>query len=350
MEIINIVVHEIRKESDSREVEVNLREYENPVDNLSLELSDSLGELFKKTGLIFGAFDEGSVEQPLARFVADLEENYDENERALDNFLDFSKRSTGYLAEMMRRSSAVKAKGGYLLFYTYEDDDQVLHLNIVLLRKTQGLTLDAGLELGQIERLDLDKLHMGSSINLSQWSAGESDKYVCFKRGARASSVTDYFADFIGVSACTSTATDTQGLIDAVIGYCDHKGMSSVEKEETRQRALRYCKESLVTDGPLILEEFSAFIDGENPDDFLRLAQGEEFLLNNEIYLDNRTLRRFVRIDIKTNAYSLSFDTSLLHDDDFDYDPEEQSLVITLRDLSEQQIEEIEATLGEDDE
>lgn len=242
-----------------------------------------------------------------------------------------------------------KGQGGYLLFYLYEYQDKQ-YLNVILLRKTVGLTLDSDLSLDQIERLDLDKLHMAGSINLDDWLEGEIAKYICFKKSSRASDVTDYFSSFIGVSEYQSTAKDTQNLIDAVIKYCEDNGYTPELVEQTRQRALTYCNEKFENEEPLIMEEFSAFLDGENPHSFLQLAQSQEFDLTNEIFLDKRVLRKFVRINIKQGSINLAFDTGLLLTDNVSYSREQRSLTITVNDLNDATAHAIEASLYLEDE
>lgn len=343
MEIKNIIVHEIKKEQNDENLEIILRPDENPIDELSNELIDSLSSLFGRTGLSFGEFGlQSGTKSRLQERLEELTESSDGVNNLSENFLELSKDATGYLAERL----STQSKGGYLLFYLFEYQDKI-YLNIVLLRKTVGLTLDSELSLDQIERLDLDKLHMAGSINLDDWMSGNVSKYICFKKSSRARDVTDYFSTFIGVSEYQSTAKDTQNLIDAVVKYCRQNNFSAERVEETRQSALTYCNEKHQNEEPVILESFSAFIDGENPSAFLELAQGDEFGLTNEIFLEKRVLNKFVRIKIKKSSINLTFETGLLQTNDFNYNKEDRSLTVTINDLNDATVHEIEASLNE---
>lgn len=324
MEVLNIIVHEVSKDAADAESKVLPRVEENPVDELTLELHNSLGTLFNKTGLMNGGFEEVEEGAPQTRFVEALEDHYKDG--GFRSFVKFTRSSAYYLSDELDRAGG--SKGGYLLFYHYVDDG-VAYLCVALLRKTAGITLDEALSLSEVERLDLDKLHMAAKINLTDWVDGESEKYICFKKSGRARGLSDYFTKFIGCSAYTHARLDTRALISAVTDYCQNVGMSSAEIEATKQRALGYCNDCLEAGEPLWLDKFSAFLDGERPTDFLRLAQGAGFELSNEINLDPGTLSRFTRISIVGYGLRLNFDSELLHKEQILFDEDEESLLIT---------------------
>lgn len=347
MNLKNVIVHEIIKEPGETNAEHNLRENENPVNELSNSLVESLASLFGKTGLSFGEF--GLINGEMSSFQTKLEEVIGEEEntdKISDGFLALTRDATRYLTNIMGNST--QAKGGYLLFYLYEYQDS-LYLNIILLRNTQGMTLSSDLSLSEIDRLDLDKLHMAGSIDIKSWLSGNKAKYICFKKSSQAVNVTQYFTNFIGVKEYETTAKDTTKLIKAVLRYCEEQNYLAEKVEAIRQVALTHCKEVFDNEEPLILEEFSKIIDPLNPEAFLELAQGEDFELTNEIFLDKRTLRKFVRIKIKQSSLNLAFDTSLLFTNDFSYDENNKWLTITVKNLNEQTIEEIETSMKAED-
>ncbi|WP_346836723.1 nucleoid-associated protein [Microbulbifer sp. SAOS-129_SWC] len=338
MEILNIIVHEVRKETDDSDAQVIPRNAENPVNELTEELSTSLETLFYKTGLMNGGFEEVEEGAPLPRFVEELQAHFD-NE-AFPDFVTFTRKAAYFLAEELDRAGG--SKGGYLLFYHYRESGKS-HLSVVLLRKTAGITLDDSLSLNQIERLDLDKLHMAALINLSDWLGGESEKYISFKKSGTAKDLTDYFSKFIGCSAYTHARLDTRHLISAVHDYCQESGMTASQIEATKQRALDYCNRCLEEGESLWIDKFSAFLDGENREKLLAIAQAEKYKLSNEINLDHRTLIRFRRVTITGDGLRLNFDSALLHQEKIVFDPDSGSLLI--RELSQSAQEKIKQNL-----
>ncbi|WKD48981.1 nucleoid-associated protein [Microbulbifer spongiae] len=338
MEIVNIIVHEVRKEATDELSVVNPRKKENPVNELTKELSSSLETLFNKTGLMNGGFEEVEEGAPMPRFVEALQANFQNGQ--FSNFIDFTRNSAYYLADELE--NAVGSKGGYLLFYHYRLAGKA-YLSVIMLRKTAGITLDASLSLSQIERLDLDKLHMAAQINLTDWIDKKSEKYISFKKSGSAKDLTEYFTNFIGCAAYTHARKDTRALIQAIHEYCQEVNMSASEIEATKQRALNYCSRQLDEGKPLWIDQFSAYLDGENPQRFLAITKKEEYQLSNELNLDAPSLIRLRRVSIIGDGMRLTFDSELLHREKIQFDENEGSLLI--RELSEAAKKEIKKNL-----
>lgn len=324
MEVINIIVHEVRKEVSDEEPVVIPRKSENPVNELTKELSSSLETLFNKTGLMNGGFEAVDEGAPMPRFVEALQANFQDGQ--FSNFVEFTLSSAYYLAEELDRAGG--SKGGYLLFYHYRLSGKA-YLSVIMLRKTASITLDESLSLSQIERLDLDKLHMATQINLTDWIGGESEKYISFKKSGTAKDLTEYFTKFIGCAAYTHARLDTRSLISAIHDYCQEMGMSASAIESTKQRALDYCSRQLDEGHPLWIDRFSKYLDGENPERLLSITKRENYRLSNELNLDAHSLIRLSRVSIIGDGMRLTFDSELLHRQKIQFDPRKGSLLIT---------------------
>lgn len=313
MDIRNIIVHEVRKEEEHAQADIELREEENPVDEHAQRLVTQLSELFRKTGLSTGGFTAPEHnDDPRPHFVGLLENYFDGH--SFSNFVAFAKAAARDLKRKIDGSGS--SKGGYLWFnhYVYNDEN---FLSVVLLRKKNGLSLSRDLSLAEVEELDLDKLHMAARINLSAWLEGSSAKYVAFRVGRSAKEVTDYFSSFIGCEEYTRARIDTQNLVQVTKRYCVSNGFSDERAEEVKQFVYEQCCGWLDSGNLVLLENISSIVDSRfQPEEqgvFLQIAQDDPFLLNNEILVERSALRGLTRYAGKTRKMSISFDSDLLN-------------------------------------
>jgi len=310
----NIIVHEVKKNNTESEFKLHPRDSENPIDNHSKKLVKELTDLFRKTGMSTGSFITPETEDdPKPHFVKVLENHFDGS--SFDDFVAFSKAATKEFIKKLNASSS--SKGGYLWFnhYIYNNDH---FLSIVLLRKKHGLALN-DLTLDEIERLDLDKLHMAARINLSTWKNGSSSKYIAFKVGRDAKGVTDYFSLFIGCEEQTQSRVDTANLIEATKQYCIGHNLSAEKTETVKQFVYDQCVSWKDEEQPVLLDNLSTLLDTsfaiDKPDEhgkFLEISQSAPFLLNNEIIIHKDALKGLTRYKGNNTKMRLSFDSELL--------------------------------------
>ena len=327
MQILNAIVHEVKKEEDSAAVEVIFRHDENEIDSHAIDLSKQLTGLFKKTGLNSGGFIQPEEDEQPPQFVNLL--NIYLDQLSFTDFVKFTQSATKEFQKQLFKATA--AKGGYLWFNHYIHNDEHF-LSVVLLRKKAGLALSENLTLDQIEQLDLDKLHMASRINLSRWIAGSSNRYISFRIGKNAKDVTGYFAKFIGCEEFTRAKIDTQNLVAVTKEYCQTNNFDDVASENIKQFVFDRCSEWLANDEAILLENISTALDAcfqpENKGTFLEISQNEPYSLNNEMSVEKASLRSLTRYNGKNKDLSISFSSDLLNVSVF-YDSKNKALKIT---------------------
>lgn len=328
MSIQNIIVHEVRKEDGDEKAKIVLRIEENEINEHANILSTELSQLFRKTGLNTGGFIEPeSKDDPLPHFVQ-LLTNYFTGE-AFPEFVNFSNAATKEFKSKLDESGS--SKGGYLWFNHYAYNSEHF-LSVVLLRKKAGLSISANLTLDQIERIDLDKLHMAARINLTSWLDGSSSRYIAFRIGRDAKDVTSYFSKFIGCEEYTRAKVDTQHLVEVVKKYCTQHGFDEVKTEGAKQFVYDQCLDWLAEEIPVTIDALSELLDGKfqptQQNLFLEIAQSDPFFLNNEVPIEKTALRGLTRYSGKSKKMSLSFDSDLLNISVF-FDEGNKSLLFT---------------------
>lgn len=320
MPILNLIVHEIQKTepekkgAESPKAKITFRPGENEVNEHSEKLSHQLRELFRKTGLSTGEFskpsDEGEVDP---KFKKLLEEYFDG--QRFSNFVDFSQDATRLFKQELDRSTS--SKGGYLWFNHYEYSGDHF-LSVVLLRKKMGLKLEKDLSLDEVEQLDLDKLHMAARLNMSSWLNGDSNRYISFRVGRGAAEVTDYFSLFIGCAEYRRDKADTNNMINALMDYCDHHGWKSEKVENIKQSLYEKCLAWISDDQPVLVDSISEYLDvlhlGNDAEKgiFLSIAQGEDYMLSNNIPINRQSLNKLKRYFGKNSNVSVSFKSEVL--------------------------------------
>jgi nucleoid-associated protein len=343
MPIQHIIIHEVTKEPPSAAV-ANLRDQENPVNDHAERVSSQLAALFK--GLNIGGFHRpDSPGLPVPAFESLLRTYF--NGTDFSDFVAFSHGASELLIDKLNEPTAQQAKGGYLLLnhYTHQGSH---FLSVVLLRMRQGISLSADLSFTAVDELNLDTLHMAARINLSDWRAAATERYIAFKIGRQARDVTQYFSDFIGCREYRAAKEDTKNLVAATGDFCARRNLSESETLGVRRQVEELCRDRLDSGSPVFLEDIASLLDARYPPEdekgqglFLSIAQ-DDYGLTNTPAIDRGGLRSLVRYSGKTKKLAISFDADLLDQGAVRYDSDTKSLTIT--ELPESLLAELERT------
>lgn len=303
--IKRFIVHQFTRDA-GKHASLKPRPAENNLDEITDEVGITLLNLFNKTGLKSGFFDQ---ESGLTKFEQTLERNYDEQKE----FVDFRKMTVEMsylLLDELNQGSGKAAKPGYIVFFNYETNGNRF-LSIVTLQETQGMILE-NLSFKYIERLDLDRLHLGARINLTAWSEGLAERFISFRIG-RNSEMRDYFSRFIGCKEFTASKIETATLVSAIKKCCDDLYIDDLDAiNEKLILANSYCRDNINEEGKVNVENLGRFLFPENDGFLLEIIQNEPFNLSFEVSIDKSELRGLVRYKGKTKKMSISFDSDLL--------------------------------------
>jgi nucleoid-associated protein len=309
MAIKRAIIHEVRREEDGGAITKNLREEENSVSGMNAKLTQDLIDLFPSS-LNFGEFGvdgDAAIQPP---FEQELIRFYDDELKCSD-FVTMTKTMSNRFNNIMCEPSLGNVKGGYLVFYQYTARAQEW-LAVVLLTTREGVGLTDSLDTVSRHILDIDKLHLGATVNLTHWKGEVGTRYLRFKTGL-AKDMRDYFEKFIGCLRDKHAATvETKALKEAIQ---QHSSVAlELDQEEAQQRvesAHQFISEKLRKNEPVFLNEVANYVFPESPQEFIEYAT-ENHQVGNELSINKSILRSYQKLSGRGAGISITFDRNML--------------------------------------
>lgn len=307
MAIKNVILHEVTRKNDGDPVVTNLRDEENSIEGLGSKLTEQLIELFSQSTLNIGEFgvDGDSTLEPA--FEQQLKRLQNKEKTFVETTKDMAER----FADIIREPKLQSVKGGILAFYMYEYRENTL-LAITVLNRIDGINASKNLDLSSATIIDLNRLHLGASINLTDWDEGLSTRYIKFKTG-RSVEMRDYFESFIGCQRDKEAATrETSALKTAIKTYSSELGLGSDETQSKLDSAHSFIQEQQKAGKEVLLTHVANAVFPDSTDDFLAIARNDEHQLSEQIAISSAELKRYVRLSGRGKGVSISFDNELL--------------------------------------
>ncbi|MCA2016121.1 nucleoid-associated protein [Vibrio tritonius] len=307
MAIKNVILHEITRNNDGDPIIKNLRDEENSTEGLGNKLTEQLIELFSQSTLNIGEFGvdgdatlEPAFEQQLKRLQSHE-----------TNFVETTKAMAERFADIISEPKLQSVKGGILAFYKYEYRENTL-LAITILNRIDGINASKNLDLSSATIIDLNRLHLGASINLTEWEEGLSSRYIKFKTG-RSVEMRDYFESFIGCQRDKQAASrETTALKSAIKSYSSELGLDSDATQSKLDCAHSFIQEQQKAGNEVLLTHIANAVFPDSTDDFLVIARNDEHQLSEQIAISSAELKRYVRLSGRGKGISISFDNDLL--------------------------------------
>lgn len=292
-----LIVHELVKESGSRDTEMITSTDLLPIDNNAIELVESLLQSYQGDKILNARFDESPGRNFPPTFI-----NYKNGPRTDENFIEFTTDVTGHLETIIQ--SVNLAKGGYLLFSEYSNNGIDLFA-IFLIRDVEGKILerrDETFGIGTVEYLDTNHLAMACRINEGRMTTEEN--YLSFTQ-KRQQEVSDYFTEWISVLQMQSSTEFTKSLYDI---------LNSVDpplNEETNERFTVDDVRNMVYDTAkanpqkvINLQVIGAQIYGD-PNILTDYAEENDIAIDTEFRFDKRELGKYVRLSVNKDGINL---------------------------------------------
>ena len=311
MSIKNVIVHVIKRDKDGERLVKQLRNSENNREGIAEKLTDDLISLFSNATLNVGEFGVEGDPSLVPPFEKILNSHYDINLKCAD-FVQMTKEMANRYEHVIIGDSLRSVKGGYFVFYTYVHRREEF-LAVAILQKSDGVDVNSvDLELVARQILDINKLHLGVSINLTKWRNPRNSRYIKFKTGL-ANEVRDYFEKFVGCQRDKEAAVkETQDLRKAVYKFAvDMVGLTSELASDKVSEASKFIKEQQKLENEILLSHIANSVFPSRVDDFLEHARND-FNLSEDISIDNSELRHFSRISGKGKGISITFDRKML--------------------------------------
>lgn len=232
MPIRHCIVHLIDKKPDGSPAVLHARDSElaasDAIENLLADLNDSYNA---KQGKAWGFFHGESGAYPLSGW---LKQYLDEEK----DFTAFSRVAVEHLQKLMEESNL--STGGHILFAHYQQG-MTEYLAIALLHHSEGVAVNAELDVTPSRHLDLGQLHLAARINLSEWKNNQNSKqYISFIKGKNGKKVSDYFRDFIGCQEGVDGPGETRTLLKAFSDFVESEDLPEESAREKTQTLVEY--------------------------------------------------------------------------------------------------------------
>ncbi|KAF7787180.1 nucleoid-associated protein [Pseudoalteromonas rubra] len=311
MAIKHVIIHVVKRDKDGERLTKQLRDHENNTDGLTKQLTDGLLELFSNAHLNIGEFGVDGDNNATPVFEQKLRDFYDDDCNC-SNFVDLTQALANRYEAIIVGDQLHSVKGGYLIFYQYErnHDDW---LGVAVVKKTEGIDVSVDLDVVASEILELNKLHLGAAINLTQWKDALTSRYIRFKTG-RATELREYFEKFIGCQRDKEAAKrETKQLKKAIQDFAKNTcGMNDDVASQKVTQAHDYVKERQKAGEPVKLSHVSNHVFPDRADEFAQQAR-QEYDLPEDLAIDSTELKRYKKLSGSGKGISISFDREKLN-------------------------------------
>lgn len=248
----------------------------------------------------------------------------------LDDELDFITLSRDFTLALQAKLDETKIElDAHLLYFVEKSFDHHL-FTLFIARQSESLTLNEELEITPSYAIDAGPSLFGIKVDLREWR--EHQNYACLSlippRGNPP--LAEAFYQLTGFSNGIDKEAATLAFLEGVEAYA--KEVPQEQQKEYRNQIVEYCMEQEEQDAPVKLEGLSQAVEGINPDEFVRIvakhAGGEEEKAADELVVDRRSLRRYVKFAGREKDLAISFSSYQL-DERVRYDVESDTLHIT---------------------
>ncbi|KZN39831.1 nucleoid-associated protein [Pseudoalteromonas luteoviolacea] len=312
MAIKHLIVHVVKRDKDGEKLFTQHKEEENKLDDSSSVLTNGLLDIFKSAHLNIGEFALDGDTESTPIFEKRLSEYYKEDHDKLQctNFVELTTRLAKHFEHVLVQDSLHSVKGGYLVFYEYEQSGHQW-LAVAILTKSDGVDISNNLEVVLSQILDLGKLQLGATVNLTQWHDQLTSRYIKFRKGV-GKEFRDYFEKFVGCQRDKDAAKqETRFLKAAIEGYSIQSGFSKEVTSQKVERAHSHIKECIKEGTTVTLTGVANAVFPNESNEFSIYAK-QEHNISEEVAIDNSTLNTYLKISGRGKGISISFDRELL--------------------------------------
>lgn len=350
VEILNAVIHSVKKESDSNVAEAQYKSgCFNTSDPLLIKFTDDLVKAYSEEANTWADMKEAThniFHQNLIKWFKSDTPVQDRIE-----FYDFSKIIVDEI--VLKIKSKFKATGGYMLLIHFKSN-RVNYLLVVMLKLETRFGIDENdLTFFETASFTMKNFHEAVRMNLDTWlvrsngqgvdAEGVPEQFFSFvkKRGID-SDITEYFRDALGCDNFAESNANTSRLIQALDAFIDQKTFVTEElkleyREQKREVLHGYLTGKIKDRESVKLSVITALISStENEDDeneFLTFIKSNEVFKIDEIFNPHRgKTMALERVAGKINGGSVSFPVTAIGET-IDYD--QANRILTIKSIPE---------------
>lgn len=307
MELKKIIIHELIKEKESREVEIVLSDELIPNNEESTALVSALSDSYKSDRILYAIFDNSE-----GKYFPEKFSDYREADRNDTDFISFTRLVMGNLVEFIR--PVIFATGGYFVFTEYSENGYNF-ISIFLIRDVEGRILRRtrnSFSIQTVEYVDTKNLAMACRINENRIDEEEIN-YLSFTQ-LRQQEVSEYFKAWISIKQIESSSDYTKALytiITQIVPPVDPATNTQYPIETFRNLVYSYTSSS--PNDTVNIRDLSQHFYGD-PNTVSDYANANNISLDTEFRYNKRQLKKFIKLEVNRDGINLKFSRGTLNE------------------------------------
>ena len=307
MEISKIIIHELKKERESDNVELILSEELIPNIEESIVLVTALSNTYKSDRILYAVFDESE-----GKYFPEKFKEYRESDRTNQDFINFTRLIIGNLEAIIQPIAF--ATGGYFIFAEYMENGHNF-VSVFLIRDVEGKILrktSNSFAIQTVEYVDTKNLAMACRINENRINS-EDINYLSFTQ-LRQKEISEYFKSWISIKQLESSVDYTKALyniITQIVPPIDPVTTLQYPIETFRNLVYNYAASS--PNDTINIRDFSQHFYG-NQNTISDYATTNDISLDTEFRFNKRQLKKFIKLEVNRDGINLKFSRGILNE------------------------------------
>lgn len=307
MEISKIIIHELKKERESNQVELLLSEELIPINEESIILVSALSDTYKSDKILYAVFDDSE-----GKYFPEKFNEYRVSERTNENFINFTRLVIGNLEGIIQPIAF--ATGGYFVFAEYSENGNNF-VSTFLIRDVEGKILRKtanSFAIQTVEYVDTKNLAMACRINENRIDLEEKN-YLSFTQ-LRQQEISEYFKNWISIKQLESSSDYTKTLFDIISQIeppFDPETGAEYELQTFRNLVYNYVSAS-PSKTVNVRELSNYFYEDENK--INNYANENNLIIDSEFRYNSTELKKFIKVEVNRDGINLKFSRGILNE------------------------------------
>jgi len=302
MQISHTITHHLQRIADS-DAELNLRKNELAINTQNEELLENLKSSFKaRLSRQHGSFsDENEVamlENALSSFLGDE-----------CTFSAFSKTFMKQLEEAVNQKG-IELNSHFLFFLEESKSQRFFYLFIA--NQNESLAIDELLDVTTHSYIDTGASLCGAKIDITEWKKKRKYPYLTLVPPKGNVLLAETMRDLFGFANSIDKEESTNNFLAGVEAFSKFVPKENIQ--EYREKIIDHCVEQEKKDEPINIPGLSKELNGIDCEKFVKEMLSHNPKQEEDILLDRRSLKKYVRFSGREKDLSISFSSFQLND------------------------------------
>lgn len=318
MPITHVTAHYLRRDSDAAAM-LSVREHSLDIDEPKERLLDQLknsflGRLNREHGSFSTEDEAGSsvLATTLQGFLADEK--------------DFSQSTIMIMNQLEKLVNEAEMEiNAHFLFFIEQNEDQLHVFYLFIVHQSESLAISDQLDVMPSYAIDTGPSLACVKVDIMEWLVHKNYAYLTLSSPRGNQALCDVLEKMTGFSHGINKKEETKSFLDGVDSFA--KRLPDDQAREVREQVVGYCMAQEGKDEPVNIEELSRELTDIDSEGFVRELRSYQPGEKDELMVDRKSLKRFVKFTGREKDLSITFSTYHLHNR-VEYDMESDTLSI----------------------